>query len=338
MIGSNIEALGVLLGNSKRCAILSHINPDGDAVGSSLGFWSYLQKTHPELETKAIFPNRFPEFLAWMPLASDSLIYAENKDAVKGYVAGCNLIMCLDFNNLYRIEELGAEVKKGTATKILIDHHPQPSDEFDLVFSNTAASSTCELVYKIIVALGGRNTLTKGEAEALYVGILTDTGSFNHSVNSPEPFRIAADLMELGIDKDEIASKVFEGYSGSRLRLLGYCLSEKMQLIPEKKAAYMALSREELERFQFKAGDAEGFVNYPLSIKGIEVTAFFYESLDRTHIRVSLRSKGKEISVNELARKYFNGGGHFNAAGGKYFGSLKNCCTYFENVLKVQSW
>ncbi|MDR1415837.1 MAG: bifunctional oligoribonuclease/PAP phosphatase NrnA [Prevotellaceae bacterium] len=323
-----------MLIKAKRTLVASHMNPDGDAVGASLAWWSYLRAAYPDMEVRVVFPNKFPDFLGWMEGADQTIAYADKKEVVQEYVKACDLIFCLDFNAINRLDALGEVLAAHSIPRVLIDHHLQPAEEFDLVFSDTLMSSTSELVYRIALALGGKSLLSKGAAEALYVGLITDTGSFGFSVNTPETFRMAADLMELGIDKDEIASKVYDSYSEKRMRLLGYCLHSKMRVFPKQKAAYISLSRKELDEFCFQPGDTEGFVNFPLSIKKVALSALFTESQDKTHIRVSLRSKGKVISVNELARKHFNGGGHFNASGGKYFDSLKNCEAYFENILK----
>jgi phosphoesterase RecJ-like protein len=186
--------------------------------------------------------------------------------------------------------------------------------------------------------MGGKKNISVDAAEALYLGIMTDTGSFSYSVRTPATFRIIADLMELGADKECIASRVFNGYSEERLRLLGYSLKDKLKIIHQKNVAYIALSQEELKSYNFQSGDTEGFVNYPLSIQNVCVSALFTESMDKSIIRISFRSKGKDISVNDFSRKYFNGGGHFNAAGGKYFKSLEECCAYFEQVVMEQDW
>ncbi|MGL5913447.1 MAG: DHH family phosphoesterase [Bacteroidales bacterium] len=332
---THIQSLKTILNEAKNVIVVSHINPDGDAVGSSLAWSAYLRKAFSQLSVHTLFPNKFPDFLSWLQGAPEAMIYADNQEQALAVLKSADVIFCLDFNAMHRLEQLGKEVEQCAAKKVLIDHHLYPSEDFTLQFSDTSMSSTSEFVYRIICQLGGKNILNRDIANALYVGLMTDTGSFNFSVNTPETFRMAADLMEFGIDKNEISAKVYDSYSESRMRLMGYCLLEKMQVLPQYKAAYLALSRKELERFNFQSGDTEGLVNLLLSIKGVELAAFFTEALDRTHIRVSLRSKGKTISVNELSRKYFNGGGHFNAAGGKYADSLKNCEQYFEGILKA---
>jgi phosphoesterase RecJ-like protein len=331
---NNIEALRGMLSNAKQCLVVSHVNPDGDAVGASMAWWTYLKAAYPEVVVRVAFPNKCPEFLGWVEGVNQALVYLDEKEATQDYIKGCDLIFCLDFNALSRLDSLGEALTNHTAPRVLIEHHRQPADEFDLVFSDISMSSTSEFVYRIVVALGGKTLLSKGAVEALYVGLITDTGSFSFSVNTPDTFRMAADLMEFGIDKNEIASKVYDSFSEKRMRLLGYCLQTKMRVFPKHKAAYIALSRSELDEFCFQPGDAEGFVNFPLSIKKVALSALFVESVDKTHIRVSLRSRGKDLSVDALARKYFNGGGHFNASGGKFFDSLKNCEAYFEKILK----
>ncbi|GHT65995.1 exopolyphosphatase [Bacteroidia bacterium] len=334
MINKEIKQLRQFLSEAKTCAIISHINPDGDAMGSSLGLYGYLRQHYPQLVLRVILPNQFPAYFSWIEGAKDALIYTENKPETADYLKRCDLIFCVDINHLSRLEELSKSVPKINVRKVLIDHHPQPDTKFDIVFSSIEMCSTSEFVYRIIDAMGDAKKLNKTTAEALYAGIFTDTGAFSYGIHTPQVFRIVADLMELGIDKDAIATRIFDSYSTSRMRLLGYTLKDKMQVFEEHQAAYIALSRTELDDYNFETGDTEGFVNYPLSIKGITFSAFFYENVDKSHIRVSLRSKGKEVSVNEVARQYFNGGGHFNAAGGKYFGTLQDCCTYFEDILQ----
>ncbi|MDR3328578.1 MAG: bifunctional oligoribonuclease/PAP phosphatase NrnA [Prevotellaceae bacterium] len=329
---AGVARLKALLGEARRCLIVSHVNPDGDAVGSSLAAWGYLRAAFPAMEVLVAFPNRFPDFLSWIEGADRAVSYLDSREAVHTYLQGCDLLLCLDFNDLARLEALGEALTACAAPRVLIDHHLRRGEEFDLVLSDPSASSTSELLYRVIVALEGKPLLSKGIAEALYTGLMTDTGSFSFSVNTPDTFRMAADLMELGIDKNEVAARVYDSYSESRMRLLGYCLQSQMRLLPERGAAYISLSREEMDSFNFQPGDTEGFVNYPLSIRGITLSALLTEATDKTHIRVSLRSKGKDISVNDMARKHFNGGGHFNAAGGKYFDTMENCKAYLEKI------
>ena len=331
----SIPALKAMLSVAKRVLVVSHANPDGDAVGASLGWLHYLKAAYPKAEVRVMFPNRFPDFFIWLDGAKSIMNYCEDKETSTEYLQSCDLIFCLDLNSLSRLEVLCDKVTSHTAPLVVIDHHLQPKEGFTLVFSDTSMSSTAEFVYRIVLELGGKPLLTKAAAEALYVGLLTDTGSFSYSVNTPDTFRMAADMMELGVDKNLIASRVYDSYSENRMRLLGYCLQRKMRIFHNYRAAFISLSRKELEDFDFQVGDTEGFVNMPLAIKGIELSAFFTEAMDKTHIRVSLRSRGKNISVDEIARARFNGGGHFNAAGGKFYRSLKECEIYFIRMLKT---
>lgn len=242
-----------------------------------------------------------------------------------------DLIFCLDFNNLARIEELGKYIARSKAKRILIDHHLAPKEEeFDLIFSYVPASSTAELIYRILASVNGTTTIPKSAAEALYCGIMTDTGSFAHSSSNPELFRIVANMLECGVDKDRVSTLVYDNFSANRMKLLGYSLSSKMVVLPKYRTAYISLTNDELNRYNFCPGDTEGFVNYPLSIKNIILSVFFVESAN--HIKISIRTKGS-FSANELSAKHFNGGGHKNAAGGKLFCSLSQAVETLEAIL-----
>ena len=323
------DKLQQVLKQAKRALIVSHINPDGDAIGSSLGL-ACLLKQHIS-QVNVVMPNHFPDFLKWMEGASDILTYRQTPERVKQLVDEADVVFCLDFNNLARIEELGEYIAQSKAYRILIDHHLNPrEEEFDLMFSYIPASSTSELIYRISVAVNSSTAIPKASAEALYCGIMTDTGSFAHSSSNPELFRIVADLLECGIDKDRISALVYDNFSANRMRLLGYSLSEKMVVHPKYRAAYIYLSREELNSFCFCPGDTEGFVNYPLSIKDITLSVFFVETMN--HIKVSIRTRGN-FSANEFSIKHFNGGGHKNAAGGKLFCSLSEAVELLESIL-----
>ncbi len=322
------DRLKQLLQPTSKVLIVSHINPDGDAVGASLGLALILKPYVHQVDV--VMPNRFPDFLKWMYGASDVVTYNDEKEKVKVLVNGADIIFCLDFNNLARIDELGTLIAQAKAERVLIDHHLSPANEFSIQFSYIPASSTAELVYRIGVELTGSTRISREAAEALYCGIMTDTGSFSHSSSQPKLFHIVANLLECGIDKDKISSLVYDNFSAERMKLLGYTLCNKMTVVPQLHSAYIALSREELHRYSFKPGDTEGFVNYPLSINGVVLSIFLVESLD--HIKVSLRSRG-EFSVNDMARAHFNGGGHKNAAGGKLFCSLPDAVKLVESIL-----
>ncbi|MCZ8283917.1 MAG: bifunctional oligoribonuclease/PAP phosphatase NrnA [Bacteroidia bacterium] len=301
-----------LLKKSNNIVIVTHFNPDGDAMGSSLALYNYLVKT--EKNVTVITPNDYPDFLQWLPGNKKVVEYSKHPKKAAALIAKCDLIFTLDFNNYSRLEGLGDLLKTATAAKILIDHHQQPDDYATLMYHDVKACSTCELVYEFIVGLGGKKMIDKDIASCLYTGIMTDTGSFRFDSVTPTTHHILAHLLETGIVPSNIHSAIYDTYSESRVKLLGYCLTEKMVVLPEFQTAYISLSEKELNRFQHKKGDTEGIVNYPFSIKGITFCAFFSEGEGK--VKISFRSKGK-FDVNQFARSHFNGGGHINAAGGR---------------------
>ncbi len=306
-----------LLKKSDNIVIVTHFNPDGDAMGSSLALYNYLIKTGKQVSV--ITPNDYPDFLQWMPGNKKVVEYSKQPKKAATLLSKCDLIFTLDFNNYSRLEGLGDLLKESEAAKILIDHHQQPDTYATLMYHDVKACSTCELVYEFIVGLGGKKMIDKDIAACLYTGIMTDTGSFRFDSVTPLTHHILAHLLETGIVPSDIHSAIYDTYSESRVRLLGYCLTEKMVVLPGYQTAYISLSEEELNRFQHKKGDTEGIVNYPFSIKGIRFCAFFSEGEGK--IKISFRSKGK-FDVNQFARRHFNGGGHINAAGGR--GNVNN--------------
>ncbi len=301
-----------LLKKSNNIVIVTHYNPDGDAMGSSLALYNYLVKT--EKNVTVITPNDYPEFLRWLPGNKKVVEFSNHQKKAAAIIAKSDLIFTLDFNNYSRLEGLGELLQQSTAKKILIDHHQQPDTYATLMYHDVKACSTCELIYEFIVGLGGKKLIDKQIAACLYTGIMTDTGSFRFDSVTPTTHRILADLLATGIVPSDIHSAIYDTYSESRVRLLGYCLTEKMVVIPEMQTAYISLTEKELQRFNHQKGDTEGIVNYPFSIKGITFCAFFSEGEGK--VKISFRSKGK-FDVNQFARKYFNGGGHINAAGGR---------------------
>jgi bifunctional oligoribonuclease and PAP phosphatase NrnA len=324
----------IITDKSIQIVIVSHVNPDGDAIGSSLGLFQYLRNAgHQNIHI--VIPNQHPSFLAWMP-NNDKIITANKKGiSVKNLIKNAETIFCLDFNDLERTDQLSAMIRKSKAKKIMIDHHPEPKNDFDLRFSILETSSTSELVYDFIVAMGHKNLIDKDIAECLYAGIITDTGSLSYSCNYAGTYRIIAHLIELGIDGEKIHRLIYDTYSEDRMRLLGHCLSERLDVLKEYKTAYIHLSAKDLKDFNYQDGDTEGVVNYALSIKGIELAVIFIEKKDV--VKISFRSKG-DLNVNLLARKYFNGGGHKNAAGGSSKDSLQNTLDFFNKIIADISW
>lgn len=310
--------------------IITHMNPDGDAIGSSLGLYLWL-KNAGFSEVNVVVPNPYPAFLQWMTANKEVVNALYKPHKAKRLIQKANLLFCLDFNGLSRTSVLEEYVSGSQAVRILIDHHPQPEETFDVILSDTDASSTAELVYGFIHRLEGARFMDRHIAECLYAGIVTDTGSFSYGCNGPRTFEIAAGLIALGVDGAAIHQKIYSTYSANRLRLLGHCLSERLVVMEEYHTAYISLSREDLNRFHYQVGDTEGVVNYAMSIEDIHLAALFVENTD--HIRISFRSAGK-TDVNLFARRFFNGGGHQNAAGGKSFESLAATLSRFESLIK----
>ena len=319
-----------LISQSKKIIITCHANPDGDAIGSSLAMYHYLKKK--ELEVYVIVPNRFPSFLSWLPGNEEIIFYNESKIRSKSLIKEADLIFCLDFNTLKRLEGLRSPVEKSEAKKILIDHHLQPNrEQFDYIRSRTTTSSTAELIYEFIFEMGDQALLNKEIAECIYTGIITDTGSFSFACNHESTYLVTAALINLGVDGEYIHRLVYDTYSEDRMRLLGYSLSNKLIILKELHTAYICLSKEDLNRFNYQVGDTEGLVNYALSIKGVHLAILITER--DSFIRLSFRSKGS-FSVNELASKYFKGGGHRNAAGGNSYISMDKTIEKLEKLLE----
>ncbi len=325
-----ITSIGERVQASKNIVIVTHSNPDGDAIGSSLGLFHFLRLYYPFINVKVVVPNEFPSFLKWLPDVGQILNYDDSKVEVETLFNNCDLCFCLDFNSLKRVDNLYSILLSSAAQKILIDHHPLPDNGFAIMISHVEYSSTCELVYEVITNISNSGKLNADIATCLYVGIMTDTGSFSYASNRPELYIAVSDLIKQGIDVEFIHRKVYDTYSENRMRLLGYCLSNRLVVLPQLHTAYIYLSKDDLKKFNHQNGDTEGVVNYSLSIQGIVLAALFTEKDDR--IRISLRSKGS-FNVNEFSRKYFNGGGHKNAAGGDSFLSLPDTFKFFEDAV-----
>lgn len=318
-----IDELSRLVADSEYITLVGHINPDGDSVGSLIGMTGYLQGIGKHV--MPIVPNNYPSFLKFLDFYDKIVIYNRDSQAAKEFIKKSNLIICMDFNGLKRIGELGEIIGCSTALKVLIDHHPQPENIFNLVFSYTEFSSTCEIVYWILKGLNGNRTVSIESANALYTGMMTDTNNFANSVQA-STFKMAGELLEAGLDKEWIQMNVFGGFNELRMRLMGYMLCENMKLVMPYNAGIMILTQDIKNRFSLEDGDSEGFVNLPLAIKDIEVSALFTQ--EEEFVKVSLRSK-KSFSVNRFARAYFNGGGHERAAGGKLYIPITDVEEYF---------
>lgn len=314
-----------------KVVIVAHVSPDGDAIGSSLGLWHFF-----ELQGKTasvIVPNQFPDFLKWMPGAKDILLYDRHKEMADKLIQEADVICCLDFNQLSRIDEMAAAVEASPARKVLIDHHLHPDNFCKIVISHPEISSTSELVFRLICRMGYFEDVTKELAECIYTGMMTDTGGFTYNSNNREIYFIISELLSKGIDKDEIYRKVFNTYSEGRLRLMGYVLYDKLKIYADCHAALIDLSQAEQDRFSYMKGDTEGFVNIPLSVKGVVFSCFLREDTEKKMIKVSLRSVG-DFPCNKVAAEYFGGGGHLNASGGEFYGTMEEAKKVFEEALQ----
>ncbi|MCH5330197.1 MAG: bifunctional oligoribonuclease/PAP phosphatase NrnA [Alistipes sp.] len=313
----NISLLRRLLEDERKhnVVIVSHTNPDGDALGSSLALRAmFVRCGHT---ARCIVPNKYPYFLDELCGIGEIITFKTREEEALKVVAEADVVVCADINTLSRLEQLSSAIReKESATRILVDHHPSPDNDFDIVFSHPESSSTAFLVYKIIETIFGTSFFDREVAEQLYVGMMTDTGNFSFSALTPELYRAVAVLAETGIDIPAIYNKVYNSFTEGRARLFGYVINRKMRSLRKGTVAYMTLTEEEMRRFWFRQGDSEGFVNYPLTIKKMKMSAIFIESTD--YIRISFRSRG-DVDVDTFARRYFNGGGHRNAAGGKSF-------------------
>lgn len=316
---------------AQNIVITAHTNPDGDAVGSSLAWRDALVGMGHRVT--CVVPNKYPYFLDWMEDVGSVVVFKNDEEGVAcRAIREADLIFFLDFNSVSRLEGLGEAIEANTtARRVLIDHHLSPSPGFEVAFSHTESSSTAFLIYSIIERMLGLDAITRPMAEALYVGMMTDTGNFSYSQLTPELFRAVAVLIEKGIDIATIHNNVYNAFTEGRARLFGYAINRKMEVMHDGKVACMSLLESEMRRFQFQPGDSEGFVNYALTIKSMKMSAIFIAH--RKFIRVSLRSRGG-VDVNLFARRYFNGGGHHNAAGGKSFVTMPETIEHFRRSVE----
>ena len=333
MIEQNILEITAELSTASNIVIVPHKGPDGDAIGSTLALWHFLkEKGH---NANVVAPNDYPHFLKWLPGNEEVIIYESNQEKSNKLIEEAEIIFTLDFNVLSRSGLMFEPLEKSEAIFIMIDHHQEPAEYADYTYSDAAMSSTCQMVYHFIERLRAVDKITPEIATCLYTGIMTDTGSFRFSSTSSDTHRVVADLIEKGAKNHIIHNNVFDTNSENGLQLLGTAL-QNLRVNKELRTAYITLSQEELDRHNFQKGDTEGFVNYGLSLSGIVFAAIFIEHRAENMIKISFRSKG-DFSVNDFARKHFNGGGHTNAAGGKSDASLNDTVVRFNQILPEYS-
>ncbi len=324
-----LSAFKRIISIQKKIVIIPHRNPDGDALGSALALKHFLEaKKH---KVNIVSPNDYPTFLKWLAGESDIIKFSKKPSIARDKINNAELIFGLDFNSLSRIQDLSEIVKKTNVDKIMIDHHESPEFFANLNYSDPSMSSTCEMVYNIINASDSK-LLDKKIACCLYTGIMTDTGSFRYPSTTSKTHQVVSHLLSLGANSSEIHQKIFDSSSMSRIKLLGICLSNLVK-IPDLPVVYITLSKQELVLCDFKKGDTEGFVNYGLSLKGVNFSCMMIENENEGKIKMSFRSQGN-FSVDNFARNYFNGGGHLNAAGGVSTESMDKTIIRFKNALK----
>jgi len=324
----NLQDLKAFLSVPKYVVITSHRNPDGDAIGSSLGLYHFLNKHGHTV--RVVFPSEYPEFVAWLPDAEKIHIYDVDPDEAADVVNRADIVFCLDFNSLDRIDKLGELISPLNVPKVLIDHHLDPDYFAEYMLWRVSASSTSELIYDFMELFDGMQEMDKAIGECLYTGILTDTGSFKYNT-SPRLFKIVGDMLERAqVDDVKIQDLVFNCMSEKHLRLLGHCLKNRMEILPEYQAGIITLTRKDYEYFDIQRGDTEGIINYLLKLKKIKMAIFFKQQPNI--VKMSLRSKG-DINVQKMARELFNGGGHFNASGGYMHSGLRKAIELFKEAL-----
>lgn len=326
---AGVLAEKIRLGLYKTAVITTHHKPDGDAMGSSLGLYLFLKKY---LKVQVITPTDYTKDLNWLPGNNDVLIYEGNEAKANDITQKADLIFCLDFNRLSRINEYGEIVRNSKGQKVLIDHHLEPENFEEFTYWDNHASSTCELVYQWIKNHFGADAVDQNMATCLYLGMMTDTGNFRHVNTTATTHRVAADLIDAGVEHTKISERMFDTFTPSRSKLFGYCLYEKMELLPELRTALIYLNSEELQRFDVVTGDTEGIVNLGLGIENVVLSVLI---IDRSvRVKMSFRSKG-DFAVNEYAEKYFSGGGHKNAAGGQSESTLEETVQKFKDTIKL---
>lgn len=322
------------LATIKKVAIVPHRNPDGDAMGSTLGLYFFLKQLN--IEATVVAPNDFPEFLAWLPGAETTVIYETETVKADAILNQAEMVFTLDFNAFHRTgDAMGAKLATLDCDFVMIDHHELPDAYAKYTYSDTRMSSTCEMVYHFICNLGDSHLLNLDIATCLYTGIVTDTGSFRFSKTTSTTHKVASHLIDLGVKSDAVYNLLFNDSTYSRLQLLGKAL-QNMVLLPQYNASYITLTQEELNEFNYIKGDTEGVVNYGLSIKGVNLTAIFIENKAENIIKISFRSQG-DVDVNSFARKHFNGGGHVNAAGGKSLDNMEDTINKFVRILAEEN-
>lgn len=323
-----LDEVKKLLAEPRKIFITTHAKPDGDAMGSSLALFHYFEKTgHKPV---VVAPTDFGTYLKWMPGAGSAIIYTKEKERAQKELKEADLVICLDFNTPKRTDEMEDDLRHAKQPVLVIDHHLEPEKFANYEFIEPTASATCELVYDFIVMLGDYELMDETIGTCLYTGIMTDTGSFRYASTTGKVHEIIAHLLNKGVEKGLIHNRVYDTFSVNRLKFFGYCFSEKLVYLPEYRTAFISVTKEEFRKFNVQTGDTEGLVNYPLTIANVVFAALFNEKDGL--VKISFRSKG-EFPASEVARNYFHGGGHLNAAGGRSHDTLEATIKKFTGLL-----
>lgn len=329
-----IQSFTETLESAENIVIVNHRKPDGDAMGSCLALYHYLLKKY-HINVTLITPTDYPEFLWWLPGNNKVLNFETNDKKATSLINKADLVFCVDFNKPHRAEKLGELILASKASRVLVDHHPEPEQVFNFYFHDVEATSSSEIVYDLIKKLGDENYIDKEVATCIYTGLMTDTDNFRVPTTTSKSHIIAADLMDRGIDNAAIYSNVYEAYSLNRLRFFGYCLNEKMDYLTDLKTGIIAIEKEDIYKYNIKTGDTEELVNYPLKIKGTKLAVLIAQRPNE--VKLSFRSKGN-LDVNELAKLYFNGGGHKNASGGSSEVSVQETKNKLIDILQKNKY
>lgn len=321
-----------ILSRTRKAVVTAHISPDGDAIGSCLGLNGYLRRQG--VDSTVVLPDELPDYLMWLEGVGDVVFHDSDAETAERLVAEADTVFCLDFNDFSRAGKLGGAVESSAALKVCIDHHLSPVMQADLMVSRPEMCSTCEVVFRLLWQLDAFEGMTTAEAVSIYCGMMTDTGGFTYNSSRPEIFFIISCLLTKNFDKDKIYRNVFNNYTQSRIRIMGYLLYTKLKFYPGLHACYYTLTGEEMGRFHFHKGDAEGLVNIPLTVKGTRLSAAFREDTEARKIRVSLRSVD-DFPCNKMAEEFFNGGGHLNAAGGELSCTMEEAVKVMDRAVQA---
>lgn len=325
---NNVKKLSQLIETASEVIITCHVKPDGDAVGSSLALCHVLRQL--DKNALIITPDTPPRYLRFLPGFKDIFVFTSNKELSQEFLNRADIVFCLDFNSLSRVDQMTEMLASCTAPKVMIDHHIAPEQFCDITISSHEESSTCVLLYKVLCDLGLKPMIDKETAECIATGMMTDTGNLSYNCNDPDIYTVMAELLRCGIDKVKLWENI-NIKNENQLRLNGFAISQQMKLLCEGKAALITLTREQLDSFNYQKGDTEGLVNIPLQMENVIISVFLHE--EPRFIKVSMRSKG-DIDVNLICEKNFNGGGHKNAAGGEFHGPMQEAVKKVEKSLE----